>query len=162
MLALSKKLCPLFSLIFMVGCGKKITEPTEVAKPHIENQEPSPTLIIPIESSSKTVELQRGGGFKLPDRLRVRSNNATGKVVTIAYNVLPEDPDYYEFKCIYRGVSEASMPVQKCVDMEGHEMTEVTDGRENPIDSDKVIKIESSSSELKADAIYEVRWTSLN
>lgn len=159
MLALSRKLCPLFSLIFMVSCGKKITEPEVTAKPHIENQEPSPTLIIPIESRTTEYHPARDGRFKLPDRLRVRSNNATGKVVTISYNVLPEDPDYYEFKCIYKGVSEASMPVQKCVDMEGHEVTEVTDGRENPLDNEKLIRIESNSDDLKADAIYEVYWT---
>lgn len=158
MLALSRKLCPLFSLIFMVGCGKKITEPKAVSKPHIENQEPSPTLIIPIETKSKVYDPDHSGNFKLPDRLRVRSNNATGKVVTITYNILPEDPDYYEYKCTYKGVSDSSMPVEKCVDMEGKDVGNITDGRENPIDQDKLIKFDSNSEDLKADAIFEVDW----
>lgn len=158
MLALSRKLCPLFSLIFMVGCGKKINEPKAVTRPLIENQEPSPTLILAIETLMKIYDPIRSGNFKLPDRLRVRSNNASGKVVIITYNILPEDPDYYEFKCIYKGESETSMPVDKCVDMEGKDVGNITDGRENPVDHDKLIRIESSSEELKADAIFDVNW----
>ena len=158
MLALSRKLCPFFSLIFMMSCGKKMNEPKAETKPHIENQEPSPTLILAIETLAKIYDPARSGNFKLPDRLRVRSNNAAGKTVTITYNILPEDPAYFEFKCIYKGASEISMPVEKCVDMEGKDVGDITDGRSNPIDHDKLIKLESSSEDLKADAIYEVDW----
>ncbi len=158
MLALSRKLCPFFSLIFMMSCGKKITEPKTESKPHTEYQEPSPTLIISLESRTKVYDPEQSANFVIPDRLRVRSNNATGKVVTITYNVLPEDPDYYEFKCTYRGVSESSMPVEKCVDAGGDDLGDITSGAEMLILEDKNIKFEANTDDLKVDAIYQVRW----
>lgn len=157
MLALSKKLCPLFSFFCLMACGKKITEPQETVKPLVQHQVPSPTLIIAIEERQKIFEPENIGGLKLPDQLRVRSGNALGKMVVISYNVLPEDYDYFEFKCTYTGVSNTSMPLQKCVDMEGNDLGNVTN-IEFPIDSDKLIRFDSDSDDLKADAIYEVRW----
>lgn len=158
MLSLTRKLCPLFSLIFMVGCGKKMTEPETVTKPHIEPQVPSPTLIIPIETRSYTMTLERSGGFKFPDRLRVRSNNAVGKVVTIVYNIPSEDPASFDYKCTYVGTGAATMPVDSCVDMEGDDLGDITDGRENPLDAGKSVRFESNSDEFEGDAIYDVDW----
>lgn len=159
MLKLSQKLCPFFSLIFMIGCGKKMTEPAgESGSPHVESQKPSPTLIIPIETRTKLYDPDRSGNYRLPDRLRVRSGNAAGKLVVVTYNILPEDPDYFEFKCIYKGETDTSMPVEKCVDMDGKNVGNITDGRPNPVDHDRLIRFESNSEDLKADAIYEVDW----
>ena len=158
MLSLTRKLCPLFSFICLMSCGKKINEKEAVAKPHIETQVPSPTLIIAIEERTKTYIPQGQGGFKFPDQLRVRSNNALGKKVTITYNIPAEDPTSFEFKCFYKGTAQDKMPVQKCVDMDGADFGDITDGEEHVID--KAIKFESDSDDLKADAIYEVRWTS--
>lgn len=157
MLSLSQKLCPLFSLIFMVGCGKKMTEPETTSKPQVLPQVPSPTLIVPIERTSLMV-LERSGGFKFPDRLRVRSNNAVGKVVTIVYNIPSEDPASYDYKCTYVGTGAATMPLDRCVDMEGYDLGDIADGRENPLDAGRAIKFESNSDELEADAIYDVDW----
>ncbi|MFL5783430.1 MAG: hypothetical protein ACJ76H_02400 [Bacteriovoracaceae bacterium] len=159
MLALSRKLCPFFSFMLLMGCGKKMTEPNTTAKPHIENQKPSPTLIIPIEEASFEYKIPQSGDFLLPDRLRVRSGNADGKVVSITYNIHPDDPETYEFKCVYKGVSADSMPVAKCVNIEGQDLGNVTDGTvQFALEADNSIKFESNSEELKADAIYDVDW----
>jgi hypothetical protein len=159
MLALTRKLCPFFSLMIMVGCGKKMTEPDSTDKPHIEPQKPSPTLILSIESLEKIYKLPLGAWFLLPDRLRVRSNNAIGKTVTITYNISPDDPENYEFKCTYKGATADSMPVEKCVDIVGSDMGDVTDGSDHmPMTINQLIKLESSSEELQADAIYSVTW----
>lgn len=158
MLALTKKLCPFLSFICFISCGKKMSEKESVSKPHIESQVPSPTLIIAIEERVKTYELPNPGGFKFPEQLRVRSNNALGKKVTITYNIPSEDPTSFDYKCIYKGTSASSMPVERCVDMAGDDLGNITDGEENVLDVGKSIKFESDSDDLKADAIYDVRW----
>lgn len=157
MLSLTRKLCPLLSFFCLLSCGKKINEPETAVKPHIEPQVPSSTLIIAIEERSKIYIPEGPGGFKFPEQLRVRSNNALGKKVTITYNIPSEDPTSFEFKCFYKGTSADQMPVQKCVDMAGDDFGDITDGEEHVID--KAIKFESDSDDLKADAIYDVRWT---
>lgn len=159
MLALSRKLCPFFSLIFMMGCGKKMTEPESVSKPHIENQEPSPTLILAIEKRMQTFTPTRHGQYILPDQLRVRSNNALGKVVTIVYNIRADDHETYDAKCIYKGTAAAEMPVDRCVDQDGVNLGNITDGQTLMIiDAGNSIQMESNSDDLKADAIYDVNW----
>jgi hypothetical protein len=158
MLSLSRKLCPFFSLIFLMSCGKKITESGSTSKPHIEEQLPSPTLIIGIEERLKLFVLERSGGFVFPEELRVRSNNALGKKITITYNIPPEDPAGFDYKCTYKGVTATSMPIEKCVDIDGYDLGNMTDGRRNPLDAGKTIKFESDSDDLQADAIFQVEW----
>lgn len=159
MLALSRKLCPFFSLIFMMSCGKKITEPETVSKPHIENQEPSSTLILAIEKTLQTYVPKRSGQYILPSELRVRSNNALGKVATIIYNIRADDADTYDAKCIYKGTTDISMPVDRCVDQDGIDLGHITDGQTLMIiDAGNSIKLETNSEDLKADAIYDVNW----
>lgn len=158
MLALTRKLCPFLSFLCVMSCGKKMNEQEAVSKPHIESQVPSPTLIIAIEKRTTIYELKDPGGFKFPDQLRVRSNNALGKKVTITYNIPSEDPTSFDYKCIYKGTSDHQMPVERCVYMDGSDLGNITDGRENPLDIGRTIKFESDSDDLKADAIYGVRW----
>ncbi len=154
-----KKLCPFFSLLFMMSCGKKMTEPESVTKPHIENQLPSPTLILAIEEKLQTYIAKRPGHYILPEQLRVRSNNALGKVVTIIYNIRADDPETYDAKCTYQGVAEDSMPVEKCVDQDGYDLGDITDGQTQLIiPAGNSIQLESNSDELQADAIYDVNW----
>ncbi len=160
MLALSlKKLCPFFSLIFMMSCGKKMTEPESVSNPQIENQLPSPTLILAIEQRIKKFVPVRNGQYILPDQLRVRSNNAIGKVVTIIYNIRADDPETYDAKCIYKGTAQDAMPVDRCVDQDGIDLGDITDGQTQMIiPAGNSIQLESNSDDLKADAIYDVNW----
>ena len=158
MLALTRKLCPFISFFCLISCGKKMSEQESVTKPHIESQVPSPTLIIAIEARLKTYIPKSSGGFKFPEQLRVRSNNALGKKVTITYNIPSEDPTSFDYKCIYKGTSSSQMPVERCVDMDGGDLGDITDGRENILDEGRAIKFESDSDDLKADAIYDVRW----
>jgi hypothetical protein len=159
MLALSRKLCPFFSLIFIMSCGKKMTESETKSSPLVQNQEPSPTLILSIEKNIQKYLPQRPGQYLLPDRLRVRSNNAIGKIVTIIYNIRADDPETYDAKCIYKSASEASMPVDKCVDQNGADLGNITDGQTIMIiDAGNTIELQSNSEELKADAIYDVNW----
>jgi hypothetical protein len=159
MLALSRKLCPFFSLMVMVACGKKMTEPGTVTTPHIENQSPTPTLVIEIAEHLQEYRFGQSGDILLPDRLIVNSGDATGKTISITYNISPDDPELYEFKCVYKGVSSTSMPVQKCVDIDGSDMGNVTNGSFSfPMAEGYSIKFESSSYDLKAEAIYDVNW----
>jgi hypothetical protein len=160
MLALTRKtICPFFSLIFMMGCGKKMTEPESVSKPHIENQVPSPTLILAIEQRLSKFVSTHNGQYILPRELRVRSNNALGKVVTIIYNIRADEPDTYDAKCIYKGIAEDTMPVDRCVDQDGIDLGDITDGQTQMIiPAGNSIELESNSDELKADAIYDVNW----
>lgn len=157
MLSLTRKLCPFISFICLMSCGKKISEKDPAAKPLIESQVPSPTLIIAIEERVKTYIPKGSGRYKFPDQLRVRSRNALGKRVTITYNIPSEDPTSFEMKCFYKGTSEDQMPIQKCVDMSGDDLGDITDGEEHAID--EAIRFESDSDDLKADAIYDVVWT---
>ena len=159
MLALTRKLCPFFSLIFMMSCGKKMTESETKVNPLIQNQEPSPTLILAIEQKIQSYIPQRSGQYLLPDRLRVRSNNAIGKIVTIIYNIRADDPETYDAKCIYKGTAESAMPVEKCVDQNGVDLGNITDGQTVMIiDAGNTIELQSNSEELQADAIYDVNW----
>ncbi len=160
MLALTrKKLCPFFSLIFMMSCGKKMTESETKINPLVQNQEPSPTLILAIEKKLQSYIPQRSGQYLLPDRLRVRSNNALGKIVTIIYNIRADDPETYDIKCIYKGATDASMPIDKCVDQNGVDVGNITDGQAiTIIDAGNTIELQSNSEDLKADAIYDVNW----
>lgn len=159
MLTLSKKLCPFFSFLLMMSCGKKMTETSPKTKPSVQYQEPSPTLILSIEQKIVTFTPERSGQYLLPDRLRVRSANATGKTVTVVYNIRADDPETYDAKCIYKGTAPDTMPVQKCVDQDGVDLGNITDGSTLMIiDAGNSIKFTSSSDELKADAIYDVNW----
>ncbi len=159
MLTLSKKLCPFFSFLLMMSCGKKMTESTPKTKPNIQHQEPSPTLIIAIEQRTLNFIPERSGQYLLPDRLRVRSANATGKTVTIVYNIRADDPETYDAKCTYKGNAPETMPVEKCVDQDGVDLGNITDGSTIMlIDAGNTIKFTSSSDELKADAIFDVNW----
>jgi hypothetical protein len=159
MLTLSKKLCPFISFLLMMGCGKKITESGSKSKPLVQYQEPSPTLILAIEQRVVTFVPDRSGQYLLPDRLRVRSANATDKTVTIVYNIRADDPETYDAKCIYKGTAPDTMPVQKCVDQDGVDLGNITNGATIMlIDAGNTIKFTSSSEELKADAIFDVTW----
>ena len=158
MLALTKKLCPFLSFICLLSCGKKMSEKETVTKPHIEPQVPSSTLIIAIAGATKTYLLPDPGGFKFPDQLRVRSNNALGRKVTITYNIPSEDPTSFDYKCIYKGTGASTMPVERCVDMIGDDLGDITDNEEIILDEGRSIKFESDSTDLEADAIYDVRW----
>ncbi len=159
MLALSRKLCPLFSLVFMMSCGKKMTESENSSKPHIENQEPSATLILAIETLKTYYVPSRSGQYYLPDRLRVRSENAVGKTVSITYNVRGDDNEIWDIRCHYKGAAADSMPIEKCVDQEGIDVGNIWNGSiPTMVDHGNYIRIESTTSELKVDAIYDVNW----
>ncbi len=159
MLTLSKKLCPFFSFLLMMSCGKKMTESGPKSKPIFQYQEPSPTLILPIEQKVFTYIPELSGQYLFPDRLRVRSANAMGKTVTIVYNIRADDPETYDAKCVYKGTAPETMPVEKCVDQDGKDLGNITNGSTVMlIDAGNTIKFTSSSDELKADAIFSVTW----
>ncbi len=160
MLALTRKFCPFFALIFMMSCGKKMTESESPSTPPlVQNQMPSSTLVLGIENKVQTYIPKFSGHYLLPDRLRIRSNNALGKIATIIYNIRADDPETYDIKCIYKGNTDTSMPVDRCVDQYGVDVGNITNGQTVMIfDAGNSIELKSNSEELKADAIYDVDW----
>jgi len=162
---LTRKFCPLMSLaIATMGCGKKATDADTQAARNTENQVPSSTYVIKLDGSQasrKTIKFERGARAMLPDSLRVRAGNSTGKQVEIAYNVNEYDSDDFNFKCTYSPSSSPTiMNLTSCVDYDGDDMGDMTVD-EYPIRPGEVVQIRftgAQSSDLIVEAFYNMKW----
>lgn len=161
---LTLKLCPLLTMaLATVGCGKKINEPKTEPARTTENQELPSTMIFELDgtqgSSAKTYTMPQNGTFHLPEQLRVRGN-ALNKSVEIIYELDPEDPDTYQFKCKYLATATTEMRLNKCYSWYGSDLGNISDV-EFGFRKGDAIQLRftgASASDLKVEAIYSVEW----
>lgn len=162
---LTRKLCPLMTLaIATIGCGKKIGETQDSPARQHQNQEIPAAYVVRLDGSSnswKNYTMPKPTHFVVPDRLKVRTGNSTGKSVEIAHDVNPYDSDDFHVKCTYTASSIPSeFRLSGCVDFEGRDFGDVSDFIFR-LDEGDLIQIRfkgANASDVIVDAVYSMEW----
>ena len=162
---LTKKLCPLLSLaLATVGCGKKIADSATEPARQVEYQKLPSTYILRLDNSEKSsasYSMPDAGNFEIPDRIKVRSGNPSGRIVEIVYDVNKYDSEDYEFKCSYSSTHNPSeMVLQNCVNYDNEDYGNV-EGQVFTLYKNDIIQLRLSGSQtgnLVVEAIYNMSW----
>ena len=162
---LTRKLCPFVSLaIATIGCGKKISDPDNQAARQTENQELPSAYVLRLdgsEGSKKLFPMARSANFRIPDKLKVRAGDTTGKIVELGFDVNPYDSDDYEFKCSYvAAANPAEMVLSKCVNYDNEDYGDISN-EEFRLYKDDIIQMKFSgapSPGLIVEAIFSMKW----
>lgn len=162
---LTRKLCPLMTLaIATIGCGKKIGEPKDQPARQTQNQELPSAYVIRLDgsqSSYKNYFMPKDTGFKVPDRIIVRSGTTAGKIVEIAHDVNIYDSDDFHVKCVYNaGIIPSELVLSGCFDSNEDDLGDVS---EMPFSlrETEIIQIRfkgANSSDMVVDAVYSMDW----
>lgn len=162
---LTRKICPFVTLaIATFGCGKKITDPDSQGARQTENQELPTAYVLRLdgsESSLKVFPMARSANFKIPDKLKVREGDTSGKVVELAFDVNPYDSSDYEFKCSYLAAANPSeMMLSKCVNYDNDDYGDVSNEEFRLYKDDLIqMRINGAPSEgLIVEAIFSMKW----
>lgn len=162
---LTRKLCPLMTLaIATIGCGKKIGEPKSSPTRQNHNQEIPAAYVIRLDGSSsswKNYSMPKPTHFVVPDRLKVRSGNAAGKIVEIAHDVNPYDSDDFHVKCTYASSSSSKeLVLTGCVDYENDDFGDVSDFIFRLEEGDLIqIRFKgANAADTIVDAVYTMEW----
>lgn len=162
---LTRKLCPFVTLaIATIGCGKKIADPESQPARQTENQELPSAYVLRLdgsESSKKDYPMVRSANFRIPDMLKVRQGDTSGKVVEIAFDVNPYDSDDYEFKCSYTASANASeMKLVNCVNYDGDDYGDVSNEEFRLYKGDLIqMRFAGAPSQgLIVEAIFSMKW----
>ena len=165
---LKKKLCPLFSLVLLLGCGKKISEAQSDPADTVlnESQELDPRFLVELvesQSLTKTHRITRNGNFRLPQKLFIKSpGRGIGKRVSVTFNQEIEDPSIFELKCTYRSRTQVdNLPFEKCVNSSGRDIGAIDPNEEFTLDANKNLELtllNPSNTDLTVEAWFEVIW----
>lgn len=164
--ALTRKLCPFVSLaIATVGCGKKITDPESQGARQTENQELPSAYVLRLdgsETSRKNFPMVRSANFRIPDKLKVREGNTSGRIVEIAYDVNPYDSEDYEFKCSYiASANPSEMVLTSCVNYDNDDYGDVSN-EEFRLYKDDLMQMRFADSAPRngfiVEAVFSMKW----
>lgn len=157
----SKTLLSALTLTLLVSCGKKATSGNigSASSESPEQQLPSSSLVTSLTGKISQFYLSKDGFFSLPEKLHVVSNNGTGKKVTVFYN-FQNYAGSYEFKCVYFGVASDYMIIKKCTSSDDGDYGAIQTilEREYFFDAGKYIKMETPATDLRVEAVYNVKW----
>lgn len=150
--------------IATIGCGKKIGEPKSSPTRQTHNQEIPAAYVIRLDGSSnswKNYSMPKPARFVVPDRLKVRSGTAAGKVVEIAHDVNPYDSDDFHVKCTYgSSTSNTELVLTGCVYYDGDDFGDVADFIFR-LEENDLIQIRfkgANSADTIVDAVYTMEW----
>jgi len=167
LLKISKKICPLMTLLLSFSCGKKINEPNTIES-RISNQTPEEEwgvllIELPPGSIETSYRFNRNAWINLPTKLNVESGNALGKRLKIYYNLT--DQGDYEFHCLYRSsLLSNEMNFEKCETSYNSVTVSNSDDIaqwEFPMNKNTRIKFEllnSSAPNLRISTAYTIDW----
>ncbi|MFP5385297.1 MAG: hypothetical protein ACLGHN_04420 [Bacteriovoracia bacterium] len=162
---LTKKLCPFLSLaLATVGCGKKIADSETEPARQVEYQKQPSAYILRLDSSARAsvnYSMPDAANFEIPDRIKVRSGDPSGKIVEIVYDVNKYDSQDYEFKCSYSSTHNPSeMVLQNCVNYDNEDYGNV-EGHIFTLYKNDIIQLRLAGAEagnLVVEAIYSMAW----
>ena len=162
--ALTNKISPMIPLlIFTVACGKgtssapngtPVVEATQIATDDFSLKINTATAL------KADVTIPRNGKTDLPLSLRVLSGNASGKKVSLYYNMDPYfTVDDYEFRCDYTASGSKKLVLVDCYDMDHRPFGTVAEIKFS-LDAGKLIRIKVSgaTSDAEIEATYLVDW----
>jgi hypothetical protein len=165
LLKLSKKICPLLTMLLAIGCGKQINETasSEVTRPS-QNSDLPPVLSLQIneqQSPQTNYILPKNAWFKFPTALKVTSGNGIGKRVRIYYNLWPNGD--YEYLCYYSSVSNPNhLAFEKCENIYNTTVISNVGDLEGifPMEKNTTLKLvlQNPGQNLIIDSTYLVEW----
>lgn len=161
---LTRKLCPLMTLaLATVGCGKKISDTDTQASRQTQNQDHPSVYILQLDGSTSSRKLYptpQNAQFEVPDRIKVRRGDPTGKTLEISFDANPYDVDDFQFKCIYTPFSNSEMKLDRCADYDNDDFGDVS-GHLFSLYKDDFIQLRFSgatSSDLLVEAVFNMNW----